>query len=256
MVRNHLCKIRVRTNDVDVLVILTAFYHRIRGLSELWLAFGTGKSFRYIPVHIIARKIGAHKANALLMFHALTGCDSNSAFYGISKNKAWSVWQDNPQFTNAFMFLSRPVGDIPSDISAQIEEFVVRLYLSNEDIVTVNKARYELFQFSGKDFDNIPPTQDALKQHIRHAAYTAGHIWGHALNIAPALPSPLMWGYQLINDMLQPVWTTIPTISKKHLKVCHCKIVCKPPCVCAINQVSCTSLCTCRGECYGLRRDQ
>ena len=41
----------------------------------LWIAFGTGKNFRYIPVHDIAKAIGPRKSQALPMFHAHTGCD-------------------------------------------------------------------------------------------------------------------------------------------------------------------------------------
>ena len=105
-----------------------------------------------------------------------------------------------------------------------LEEFVVRLYsCSLDEVTTVNRARYELFHFLGKDFDNLPPTQNALDHHIRRAAYTAGHIWGQAMNKAPALPSPSLWGYQMKEDMWQPTWISIPTISKQYLMVCHCK---------------------------------
>ena len=49
---------------------------------ELWIAFGSGKTFRYIPAHSIARTIGPEKSKTLLAFHALTGCDTVSSFYG------------------------------------------------------------------------------------------------------------------------------------------------------------------------------
>jgi len=52
---------------------------------ELWVAFGTGKAFRYLPAHEISASLGPEKARALLMFHALTGCDTVSAFVGHGK---------------------------------------------------------------------------------------------------------------------------------------------------------------------------
>ena len=254
LVRNNFTKVRVRSNDTDVLAICTAYFHEIPGLEELWLAFGTSKSFRLIPVHIIAMQLGADKCKALLGFHALTGCDSVSALFGIGKKTAWTMWMAFPKFTEAFLFLSNKSDYITNEIMALTEEFVARLYccsVTPEHVTTVKRLRYELFHFGCKDFNDLPPTLNALQLHTRRAAYTAGHIWGQALIKAPTQASPALWGYKLQEGNWQPEWTTIPTISKKHLTVCRCKMACKPPCACATKQVCCTSLCTCHGECYG-----
>ena len=251
MVRNNITKVRIRTVDTDVLVISIAYYHQITGLEELWVAFGTGKCYRYIPVHTIARRLGDEKCKALLGFHALTGCDSVSAFYGIGKKGPWQVWKEFPEVTEAFSYISSVHVDIPENIMSLIEQFVVRIYGTFDEVSTVNKARYELFHFRGKDFDHLPPTQNALRLHIHRAAYTAGHIWGQALVKTPVLPSPALYGYERKGEQWLPTWTTLPTISKSHLRVCHCKKECKPPCVCATKKVRCTSLCTCHGDCYG-----
>ena len=71
---------------------------------------------------------------------------------------------------------------------ALIEEFVARLYccsVTPEHVTTVNRLRYELFHFGGKDFNDLPPNLNALQLHTRRAAYTTGHIWGKALIKAP-----------------------------------------------------------------------
>ena len=44
-------------------------------VSDLWIAFGVGKHFKYIPVHELAGQLGPQQLIALLMFHAFTGCD-------------------------------------------------------------------------------------------------------------------------------------------------------------------------------------
>ena len=44
-------------------------------VDELWIAYGTGKRLRYIAVHSIALLIEREKAQALPLFHAITGCD-------------------------------------------------------------------------------------------------------------------------------------------------------------------------------------
>ena len=166
------------------------------------------------------------------------------------------MWQENPKFTVAFQSLSTPSPDIPPYMMKLLEEFVVLMYSAvPTNITTVNRARYELFHYAGKEFDALSPTQDALKLHARRAAFTGGHIWGQALRKAPSLPSPTQWGYEMKSEILQPTWISLPTLSKKYLKICHCKKKSvSHQCVCATNRVCCTTLCTCRGECYGHAR--
>ena len=252
MVKQNIKKIRILSNDTDVVIISLAFFHTIPDLEELWITFGTGKSKRFIPIHTIARRLGAEKCEALLGFHAITGCDSVSAFYGRGKKHAWDIWSKFPAVTEAFRFISHSPEGIPDSILQLIEQFVVRTYTSTlENVNNVNRARYELFQFQAKSFDDLPPTQNALKLHIQRAAYTAGHIWGQALQKCPILPSPLNWGYEMKEDQLCALWTTLPTLSKDHLSICSCKKQCKAPCGCVTKKVCCTSLCACRGSCYG-----
>ena len=57
-------------------------------IDELWIAFGTGKSFRYIAAHLIADNIGTR---TLPMFHSLAGCDIVSSFAGRGKNMPGSL---------------------------------------------------------------------------------------------------------------------------------------------------------------------
>ncbi len=99
-------EILIRTVDTDV-VVIAVMVAQILQLNEMWVAFGTGKSFRYIAAHEIATSLGL----ALPMFHALTGCDTVSSFAG-----ALSISQ------------------MPSEIGLaclEIERFV-KAYLHNE----------------------------------------------------------------------------------------------------------------------------
>ena len=256
MARTGKKKIRMRTVDTDVVILCIAFFYDIPGLEELRVAFGRGKQYRHIPIHQIANSLGKDKSKALLGFHAFTGCDSVSAFYDIGKKGPWQVWKDFPEVTKAFCFISTAPANIPEDMMSLLEEFVVRVYSSKlEGVTTVNRARYEMFTYGGKDFDHLPPTKNALSFHTLRAAYIAGHVWGQALDPSPNLPSPSSWGYEMKNNTWIPKWTTLPTISKQHLIICKCKKKCKPPCLCASNAVCRTSLCTCRGECYGRPRN-
>lgn len=71
----------IRTTDTDVVVLAVAniIIFTIQ-VTELWIAFGTGKNFRNIPAHLIARQLGEDRSKALPFFHAMTGCDNVSFF--------------------------------------------------------------------------------------------------------------------------------------------------------------------------------
>ena len=56
-VNNNLNKILIRTVDTDVVILAIAFFHRLSA-QELWIAFGTGKKYRYISVNEIATILG------------------------------------------------------------------------------------------------------------------------------------------------------------------------------------------------------
>ena len=78
-------RIAIQTIDTDVVVLAVAHFQYL-DIEELWINFGFGKHFRKIPAHAIARFLN-EKAKALMMFHALTGCDTVSSFRGRGKKK-------------------------------------------------------------------------------------------------------------------------------------------------------------------------
>ena len=103
------CPVIVRTSDIDVVVlVVSAFVALGQQIDELWIVFGMRQHYRYIPVHYIVRELRPSKALALPAFHALTGCDTTSAFLGKAKTIAWSVWQSLPELTLPLQLLSSP----------------------------------------------------------------------------------------------------------------------------------------------------
>jgi len=73
-----------------------------------------------------------------------------------------------------------------------------------------------------RSVDNIPPTKDALLQHVKHASYQAGHAWDQSLIADPGYPV-LVTGIEnrlLIYDWLSSDWYDI-TIRWQHLPVVH-----------------------------------
>ena len=203
-------KILIKSNDSDVVIIAVSCIQDLH-LDELWVAYGTGKAYRYIPAHLITQQMGPAKSRALLSFHALTGCDTTSAFHEKGKKTAWNVWLNFPDVTDAFLHLSTFPKEVDDTVMECIENCVVRLYDSNPDITSVNASRLELFYYKGKDFKHMPPSRDALYLHTLGAAYQACHVWGQTLISCPQLRDPSDWGWTKRHQHWQPLWIIRPT---------------------------------------------
>ena len=98
----------LRTVDTDVVVLAITYYYTVPA-SETLIAFGTGKHFRYIGAHCIAKTFGPDKSSVLPLFHAFTGCDAVSVFHGKGKKSAWGTWTAYGELTDAFAVMMDPV---------------------------------------------------------------------------------------------------------------------------------------------------
>ena len=96
-------KVFVRTVDSDIVVLAIAFYEQL-GLSELWIGFGSGKSYRDIPVHSIHAQLVPSKSLALPLFHALKG--TTYQLLGCGKKTAWTACNSIPALTDTMITLT------------------------------------------------------------------------------------------------------------------------------------------------------
>ena len=100
------CMVTVRhvhTVDSDIVVLAFRCFDTL-GLSELWVGFDTGKTYRDIPVHSLHAGIGPSKSIALTLFHSLTGCETTSQFLGCGKKTAWAVWNSFPDLIDTLVW--------------------------------------------------------------------------------------------------------------------------------------------------------
>ena len=248
--RNGLSKILIRTVDSDVIVIAVSTFQKL-GISELWISYNTGASHKYLPIHEIASSLGPTKAKALPFFHAFTGCDTVSAFQGKGKCRAWQTWKVFMDASDIFVQLSETPSAITDEALEVLEKFVIVLYDRTSADVRVNDSRRHLFTNKGRAIENIPPTQAALLEHSRRAAYQAGHCWAQCLIPNPMLPDPSKWGWQDDNGTWKPLWTVRGEAMKSMLQLLHCgcKKGCRGRCKCVNTSLRCTALCACDGQC-------
>lgn len=191
----------IRTVDTDVVIIATAAFSLLTNIEELWIAFGTGKHYRYIPIHQYVVVLGA-KASALPYFHALTSCDTVSSFNDRGKKTAWDTWTSFPEATATFSILS----NMPSELSAEhlstVVRFVNLLYDRTSSFVSVNDGRQYLFTKKNRAMDGIPPSQAAFVQHVKRGVYQAGYVWRQCLSLQQILPNPSSWGWIMVGDTI------------------------------------------------------
>ena len=113
-----------------------------------------------------------------------------SSFNNRGKKTAWTTWTDYDEVTDAFATLSSAPQSIEEAILQKLERFVVLLYDRTSNLHCVNASRKALFTQKGREIENIPPSHAALQQHVKRAAFKAGHIWGQLLIPNPEIPSP------------------------------------------------------------------
>ena len=148
--RQQYNKVSIRTVDTDVVVLAITSAQRL-GITELWIAFGAGKHFRFLPIHKLANALGPQRCIALPFFHALTGCDTVSFFGGKSKRSSWNTWKLYDSVTPAFCALAgTPSVQCIEKWLPLLERFVVLLYDRTSSLECVNEARKELFTKKGR----------------------------------------------------------------------------------------------------------
>ena len=137
----------IRTVDTDVVVLAIGHFLALR-LDELWVSFGVGTHFRQIAIHEIVKNV---KEKALMLFHAISVCDTVSSYLGNGKKSAWLARHPCPSVTDASLNLSRlQPEDVSSEILEKIERFIVIrfiviMYSRKCSASGVNEARKELF---------------------------------------------------------------------------------------------------------------
>ena len=211
----------VKCRDTDVFLLLV---HHVVGLGlEVWMLSGTAKKMKCFPAHVIAKQLPQSVKANILGFHAVTGCDTTSAFSGIGKKTCWKVFM---KYSHLLVGIGRD-GDFED-----AEKFVCILYgISEEAAVGIDDARRSLFVKAKRALEMLPPTRDALELHVSRANYQA-KVWINAdkaiMDLDNNKPADTT-GWQEGPNGLEIVWKRLPAVPEACLELISCG--CKKKCV-------------------------
>ena len=205
---------------------------------------GSGLNRKVFSLTSTAQSLGSAMCNALPGFHAFTGCDTTSSFARRGKSSAFKLIASGEvlAMTNLGSTLQ------PEDhLLSSCEKFVCRMY-GKDSFSAANDLRYHLFCTSAmKSYADLPPTDDALAQHVRHTNYQA-YLWKHCLS-AGEVPSPDNHGWFVGGDDISLVWRTRSPAPSALLELAHCgcSTGCSSGrCCCFKAKLPCTDACKCK----------
>ena len=233
----------IKSPDTDVAVLACHFSWDIQ--ATLFFRTGTKNRKRTIHINQIAAKQGRAVCQALPALHALTGCDSTSAFKGRGKKVGLALIQHSSSDREAVARLGVSL-DLSEDVLSRCEAFVCHLY-GYKDHASVNDVRYEMFAAKAAQSFQLPPTQDALGKHILRANYQAA-VWRNALVAQPALPGPDGHGWCVADGQITIDWMDQQPAPSELLELvsCSCLSGCTSNrCSCFKAALPCTDACRC-----------
>ena len=92
---------------------------------------GTAGKQKYISVNDVCRNLPAGSMESLLPFHALTGCDTTSHFFGHTKKSAWTVFLKHHD-----LLMELGVGPLNDSHLKHADSFVCKMYgVDNVDLI-------------------------------------------------------------------------------------------------------------------------
>ena len=154
--------------DKDVFLLLVHYYEQLP--NSTGFRTGSGKNEPTISVQRCFEALGSKRAEAILGFHVLTGCDQIGRFSGKSKS---SWWQEFLKCNEDALIALAKLGDeevLPSFSTLDnIERLVVAVYgekKKSENIERLVRLCWYFFSKFQSDAPQLPSVMSALKYKI------------------------------------------------------------------------------------------
>ncbi|CAH0746943.1 unnamed protein product [Bemisia tabaci] len=242
--------------DTDLIVLFISLGDQRAKQLYFYIPDSCKKSGKlYLRSKVLA-EVGKIK-DILMPFHALTGCDTNSALFKQGKKKPYSALKVTPGGDEIQSYL-KPFLDFTSShemIAAAGEKFLIALYAGRKrkSYDTLDELRFFLFHqatarsplMTNFDLALLPPTSNASQYHS-YRAFLQVCKW-RGVN----LPQE-EWGWQRTANGFMPKKASIAPAPDFILSLiyCGCEAGCRKNCTCVKSTLPCSSMCVgCRGIC-------
>ena len=166
------------------------------------------KNYRLYSINAPSTSLGTKRSQALPMLHAISGCDTTSAFWGKGKTSFWQAWMAFKEVTDTLVYLASHPFE-PLDSNCENFRKIVLVYDKTSTSLSINQTRRELFCLKNVTMERMPPTQNALLQHTKRAVYQA-FIWVTSTQVQQMIPSPSDYGWGQVDNVWSPLWLTVP----------------------------------------------
>ena len=235
--------------DTDVLVLAIASMPALG--DDAGIIMGTRENRQPIKIHPIYHALGENKAQALVGFHALSGCDTTGRIHGKSKSSWWDAFKkSSDKVINALCELG--ISNEPSEETLSgCEELICNL-LSPKNIPFEQAPTLRWHYFRGFNTqqctDKLPPTRCTIHELVKRSHHTC-NIWKQALIQNPKYLELTDLGWQVENNgEYMPILTKEPLAPDCVLELARCgcsKSQCSGRCSCKEKDLTCTELCKC-----------
>ena len=131
-----------------------------------------------------------------------------------------------PEATDCFIKLSA-LPEIVEDNVNIIQRYLVFAYNRSSPLTSIDECRRDLFKKKRRTLKNIPPTEDALVQHLKRSMLQA-NIWTSCLRLQLPEIDFSKWGWIVDENGVHPLWTISDEASKACIELhkCGCKRQC------------------------------
>ncbi len=252
--------VTILADDTDVYALL--LYHYLQqGLQLPMVMKSPIKERTVIDIRATVEKQRA-MIPSLLACHALSGCDTVAACFGVGKGKMLKVLKKGVSVDM--------IGDIQadwSDVMEQATKFTAACY-GQPKATSMSEARVSVWTSQiGKTgmtrvpkLASLPPTTEAFSENIKRA-HLQTFIWKNALELHPQQLEPTDYGWMKEASMKSLRPTTVPVDTplapNDILKMIRCTCSSETPCKssrCGCNRakLACTMFCSCQNStaCY------
>ncbi|XP_072153362.1 uncharacterized protein [Bemisia tabaci] len=247
VVRETNKQVAIVGEDIDLLVLMVALTPAPSDVPLL--KPGKGKNAAQIFSANELQTSNANLKKSILFIHAVSGCDTTSAFRGKGKGTFIKLLEKCAEVSRIAEKFNE-IDCTQEELCQAGEQLVLLLYGAKKSVTALNKCRFQCFnralarQKTEVKLQTLPPTSDACKQHFLRVYYQV-QLWrGRKLN-------PKEWGWKSSELGLLPVPMLNPPAPQELLQIisCTCSKGCSNRCSCKRAGLPCSDICL---HCSGL----